>query len=151
MAVYSFLSVQATIDGPGGNFAIGNGAASSEEGITFAYTEDKNTMTIGADGQGMHSLHAGKSGTVTVRLLKTSPMNAALMQMYNLQTANPALHGANTLTVRDTFRGDVAVARECGFKKAPDITWAKEGGINEWTWDAIYLDETLGVGTPART
>ncbi len=35
----------------------------------------KNTMTIGADGEVMHSLHADKSGTVTVNLLKTSPTN----------------------------------------------------------------------------
>jgi hypothetical protein len=35
-------------------------------------TEAKNTMTVGADGEVMHSLHAGKSGTITVTLLKTS-------------------------------------------------------------------------------
>lgn len=29
-------------------------------------------MTVGADGEVMHSLHAGKSGTITVTLLKTS-------------------------------------------------------------------------------
>ncbi len=32
-------------------------------------------MTVGADGEVMHSLHAGKSGTITVTLLKTSPVN----------------------------------------------------------------------------
>lgn len=146
MSTYSFLAVQATIVGPGGQIPLGNGAAAAEEGITFAYTEDRNTMTIGADGQGMHSLHAGKSGTVTVRLLKTSPVNAALMAMHNQQVGTPGLHGQNTITVRDTFRGDVAVARQVAFKKAPDLTWAKDGNTNEWTFDAIFIDETLGTG-----
>ena len=149
MATYSFLSVQATISGPGGLLSLANGAAAAEEGITFALDEDKNTKTMGADGAGMHSLHAGRPGTVTVRLLKTSPVNAALMQMYNLQQSTPATWGGNTLTVRDTYRGDVAVARECAFKKAPDLTWAKDGNVNEWVFDAIYIDETLGTGQPS--
>lgn len=147
MATYSFLSVQATISGPGGNLQIGNGAAAAEEGITFAYADDKNSLTIGAGGEAMHSLHAGKSGTGTIRLLKTAPVNAALMQMYNLQTASPALHGLNTLTVRDTARGDVAVGRQAAFKKAPDLTWAKDGNVVEWVFDIGFLDELLGTGT----
>lgn len=149
MATYSFLSIQATINGPGGNFPLGNGAQAADEGITFAMEGDKNTLVTGADGAGMHSLHAAKNGEITIRLLKTSPINAALMQMYNLQTSNPALHGQNTLTVRDTYRGDVAVGRQAAFKKAPDLTWAKDGGMNEWRFDAVFIDETLGVGTPA--
>jgi hypothetical protein len=59
MGVYSFLDVSATISGPGGTFSIGSDAGVAEEGITTAYTGEKNTMTIGADGAGMHSLHAG--------------------------------------------------------------------------------------------
>jgi hypothetical protein len=150
MGTYSFLSVQATLSGPGGLVALANGAAAAEEGITVSMADDKNTLTTGAGGEGMHSLHAGKSGSLTVRLLKTSKINALLMQMYNLQTSNPALHGINTLTVRDTHRGDVVVCRDAAFKKAPDLNYAKDGGMNEWVFDAIYIDETLGVGTAAR-
>ncbi len=43
--------------------------------ITVTQWAAQNTMTIGADGEVMHSLHADKSGTVTVNLLKTSPTN----------------------------------------------------------------------------
>lgn len=149
MGVYSFLSVQASISGPGGNLPLGNGAGAAEEGITFAMNEDKNTMTLGASGEGMHSLHAAKGGTVTVRLLKTSPFNAALMEMYNLQTSNPALHGRNTFSLRDTFRGDVSTAQECAFKKAPDLTYAKDGNTVEWLFDAVRIDEKLGAGLTA--
>lgn len=150
MGVYSFLSVQASLSGPGGLVSLANGAAAAEEGITVAMADDKNTLTIGAGGEGMHSLHAGKSGTLTVRLLKTSRVNALLSQMYNLQTADPALHGQNTMTVRDSNRGDVVTAREVAFKKAPDLNYAKDGGMNEWVFDAIFIDEILGTGTAAR-
>ena len=45
--------------------------------------------------RGMHSLHADKSGTITVNLLKTSPTNAKLSVMYNAQSLSSAT-GATT-------------------------------------------------------
>ena len=58
MATYSFLDVTAAIQGPGGSINLAAGAGSAEEGITIEAMEDKNIMTIGADGAGMHSLVA---------------------------------------------------------------------------------------------
>jgi hypothetical protein len=69
------MDVTATLAGPTGDIDLGYGSANAEEGITVTMTEAKNTMTIGADGEVMHSLHAGKAGTITVTLLKTSPVN----------------------------------------------------------------------------
>lgn len=148
MGTYSFLDVQASISGPGGNFSIGSSAGVAEEGITVAMIEDKNTMTIGADGEGMNSLHGGNAGSLTLRLLKTSPVNAQLMTMYNSQKASSATWGQNVLVVSDTIRGDVVSATGCSFKKIPDLTYAKEGGMNEWTFDAIRVNEILGTGVP---
>ena len=142
---YSFLNVQATIVGPGGAFNIGQGAGISEEGITIERANDKGTMTIGADGTGMHSLHADKSGTLTVRLLKTSQQNAKLMAMYDLQTASSTLYGQNVITVTDTGSGDSTGCRGVGFKKAPTITYAKEGQMMEWAFNAIAIDSVLGT------
>ena len=149
MATYSFKDVTAALAGPGGSVNLGTGAAIAEEGITIEAVEDKNIMTLGADGSGMHSLVASEGATVTVRLLKTSPVNAQLQTMYNMQTLSSITHGKNTLTVRDIARGDSIVLQGVAFKKAPSITYAKEGGVMEWTFDAIKTTRTLGVGTPA--
>ena len=148
MAVYSFLDVQASIVGPGGTFAIGSGAGAAEEGITVNMTEDKNTMTIGADGSGMHSLHAGKSGTVTVRLLKTSPTNSKLSALYNFQTAASINHGLNTITVSNPAMGDIIICSQAAFKKFPDNKWSKDGNILEWEFDVISIIDLLGNGSP---
>lgn len=148
MSTYSFLDVNAAITGPGGSIILGNGAGAAEEGITIESMEDKNIMTIGADGQGMHSLVGGEASTVTVRLLKTSPVNALLQQMYNYQTSSSVLHGKNTIVVSDFGRGDLVTLSSVAFKKRPSLNYAKEGGINEWTFDAIKTDAVLGVGTP---
>lgn len=144
MSTYSFLDVNASLVGPGGAINLGAGAGNSEEGITIDPTEDVNTMTIGADGTPMHSLHANKSGTVIVRLLKTSPVNERLAQMYALQTASGSTHGANTLSVANPVSQDVITCQQVAFKRAPTLTYAKDGGFNEWAFDAGIIDRTLG-------
>lgn len=148
MATYSFKDVTASLNGFGGSINLANGAAVAEEGLTIESVGDKNIMTIGSDGSGMHSLAADESSTVTVRLLKTSPVNAQLQTMYNLQTGSSATHGRNVIVVTDTSRGDIITLSGVAFKKRPTITYAKEGGMNEWTFDAISTSTILGVGTP---
>lgn len=146
MGTYSFLNIIGTIAGPGGAISIGGEAGVAEEGITIEMVEDKNTMTIGADGSGMHSLHAGRAATITCRLLQTSPNNAVLSMMYNLQTRNPALHGQNAITFQDVIRGDNVDASQVAFKKFPTTTYAKEGTFREWTFDAVIADTDYGSG-----
>lgn len=146
MGAYSFLDVLCTINGPGGTINLGSGAAVADEGISFEMTEDKNTMTTGADGAVMHSLHAAKSGTITVRLLKTSPTNAKLSQLYDTQTSSATLHGQNIITLTDNSRGDRGSARQVAFKKFPMTTWAKDANVNEWAFDAGLIDQKLGAG-----
>jgi hypothetical protein len=145
MSNYSFLDIACALVGPGVAANLGNGAAVAEEGISVAPTGDKNTMTVGADGEGQHSLHGDKSGTMTVRLLKNSPMNAVLSAAYALQTNNPALHGTNTIVITDKQRGDVVSARQVAFKKMPDLNYAKVGELVEWQFDAVRIDFLLGV------
>lgn len=142
--VYSFKDVKAAITGPGGLINLGTSAGPAPEGITVDPKGDINTMTIGADGSGMHSLSADRSGTITVRFLKTSPTNALLMAMYNLQIASGSTHGQNTITISDVARGDVITCENVAFRKAPPINYAVEGGSVEWEFDAIRITRTLG-------
>lgn len=143
--VYSFLNIVATLAGPGGIINLAAGAAVAEEGITIEASVDKNVMTIGADGKGQHSLVADDSANITVRLLKTSPINAALMVMYDLQSASSSLWGQNVLTIADTGRLDASVIQSVAFKKKPTLTYAKEAGMNEWTFEGISATSILGA------
>lgn len=145
MGVYSFLNVNATMVGPGGAINLAAGAAVAEEGITIEPVEDKNVMTIGADGEGQHSLVASDACTVTIRLLKTSPINAKLNQLYLAQSASSALWGQNVIVVTDSGRNDLTTIQAVAFKKKPTLTYAKEAGMNEWTFDGIKATSVLGV------
>lgn len=144
MATYSFLDVTASLTGPTGVIDLGQGSANSEEGITQTMGGNKNTMTIGADGEVMHSLHADKSGTITVTLLKTSPVNKKLSLAYNAQSQSSATWGNNVIVIRNTASGDISTARSCAFQKQPDFNNAKEGGTVAWVFDCGKIDQLLG-------
>lgn len=144
MATYSFQDVSATITGPTGSIDLGAGSANSDEGITVSFGGAKNTMTVGPDGEGMHSLHADKSGVVTVHLLKTSPVNKKLNLMYNAQSLSSTLWGNNLIVIRNKASGDIITARACAFQKHPDSVYAKEGNSNAWPFDCIKIDPLLG-------
>lgn len=145
MATYSFMDVSASLTGTSGSIDLGYGSGNSEEGITVTMSESKNTMTVGADGEVMHSLHAGKSGTITVRLLKTSPKNKQLSLAYNEQSLSSASWGNNVIVIRNHESGDITTARTVAFQKQPDHVNAKEGGTVEWVFDCGKIDEVLGT------
>lgn len=146
MGTYSFQDVQATIVGPGGAFSLGSSQAVANEGISVEFVGDRNTMTTGAGVEVMHSLHAAQPATFTVRLMKTSAVNALLGIMYDLQTSSSALWGVNTIMVSDTARGDVATGWNCAFQKFPNNTYATEGNVLEWVFQAGRAFELLGDG-----
>lgn len=144
MPTYSFMDVTATYVSPAGSIDLGYGSANSEEGITIAFAGAKNTMTIGADGEPMHSLHADKSGTATVNLLKTSPVNKKLSLAYNAQTLSSSLWGNGVIVIRNKASGDIITARSVAFQKHPDSVFGKTGNTNAWPFDCGKIDTILG-------
>lgn len=144
MATYSFLDVTATLTGPTGIIDFGQGSANASEGITQTTGGSMNTMTVGADGEVMHSLHADKSGTITVSLLKISPVNKRLSLAYNAQILSAATWGNNVIVIRNTASGDILTARGCAFQKHPDFNNAADGGTVDWVFDCGKIDRLLG-------
>lgn len=145
--VYSFIDFVAGYIGPFGTFDMSSGGV-AEEGITIAFDEDKASKVNGADGDWMYSLHAAQGGTVTLRLLKTSPMNRNLQSLYKYETSSSAYYGRGTITARNPVTGDVFVCLGCGLRKFPDNVNAKEGGTNEWVFLVGRIEPTLGNGNP---
>ncbi len=147
MGAYSFLNVQMSINGPAIAAQIGSSAGSAKEGISISFDEDKGTVTTGADGTIMTSLHAGQTGKITVRLLKTSAINAVLSQAYAFQRQSSVNWGTNTIRLVDKIRGDVANGVQMQFVKFPDNDWAEDGNIITWVFQGI-VRELLGNGVP---
>lgn len=156
---YSFMDVQAVISGPGTDGLVLGGpqqiagpqAASAEEGVTITLGEETNTQTIGADGSVMNSLHASRAGTATFRLLKTSPINKALMLLYNYQRQQSNLWGRNHIVIRDVARGDQYTLDGCAFVRFPTNAYAKVGNTLEWEMHVSLTDANLGGDAPMVT
>jgi hypothetical protein len=138
-----------SISGPNGSFSMGPGTAPAKEGLEIAKVENKNTMLIAADGQGMHSLHAGEAGTLTFRFIKTSPTNQKLSNLYNSDRQSSALWGQNVISVLDIARGDNITASGCAFQRHTPVRYAEDGDVLEWIFDAIQVNEQLGSGSPS--
>ena len=144
MATYSFEQVFATLTGAAGVISLGAGSANAKEGITITKSQTRNTMTIGADGAVMHSLKADKSGTVTVRLLETSPVNSLLQTMLNAQALSPTAWGNNVLVVVNKSSGETTTCRNVAFQGDPEIVYSEEGQVREWTFDCGMIDTLRG-------
>jgi hypothetical protein len=145
MTAYSFLDVNATLVGAGAIIDLGAGAGNAGTGISITQTNARNTMTMGLDGEGMHSLSADKSGVVKIQLLQTSPVNAKLMALYDAQTLNSSLWGQNIITITNSASGDAISCRGCAFQKRPDLGYQKDGATVEWAFDALKVDAILGT------
>lgn len=143
---YSFQQIHASLGGPGGLISLGSGSASAEEGITVDPLEETDMMKSGADGSVMHSLNPSKTAKVTVRLLKTSPVNNLLATLFALQRVSALLWGQNILSITDIARGDVYTCQSVAFTKFPSNTYAKEGGMLEWEFNVGIMDPALGAG-----
>lgn len=144
MPTYSFADVNAAIQGPGGAFSIGAGSGVASEGITVEMADDKDNMVIGADGKSMHNLRASQAGNVTVRLLKTSPVNSKLQTLYNYQQASSANWGSNVITINNPATGDVIVAQDAAFRRQPSVGYATDGAMIEWSFNCGNVVQNLG-------
>ncbi|MCE7393011.1 phage protein, partial [Klebsiella pneumoniae] len=84
------------------------------------------------------------NSTITVTLLKTSPVNKKLSLMYNAQSQSSATWGNNVIVVRNKVSGDISTARSCAFQKQPDHANAKVGNTVSWVFDCGKIDQLLG-------
>ena len=140
---YSFLDTQVSFVSPSGSFIIGgNGVA--EEGVRITMLGEKDTMTIGADGVGMHSLAAGNAGRVEISLLKESPVNALLNATYRYQKTSAANWGNITLTVTNPATGDTTSCSGGAFAKQADLSYTPVGQNLVWGFNFVEIDEILG-------
>ena len=144
---YSFIDVKATLvdDATGANLPIGSGAGVAEEGITISQVDNVGHMQIGADGSFMQVLQATRGARLTLRLLKTSPLNAQLMALVEVQRTSGALWGQNSILITNINTLDEITAAGCAFEKIPDNNYDKTGKMLEWTF--LVGDSTQVLGS----
>jgi hypothetical protein len=141
------MNVAGSIAGPGGVVSIGYPNGNAKEGLHVEYLEAKDAMVVGADGAIMHSLRSGNAARVTVNLLKTSPTNALLSNLYNFQRTQASFWGLNTIAISDVQRGDVGAGSQMAFERHTGVVWAEDANIMQWSFQGNWL-QILGSGAP---
>jgi hypothetical protein len=145
VAAYCFEDVTFAVAGPNNLNAFAAGEA--EEGFTIEFEGNKNTMTVGANGDVMHSLRVGQPGRLILRLLKTSSFNKTLSDNWTYQTSSAANHGLMTWQVTDAARGDTWTCSGCAFGNHASGQYAVVGNVQEWVFDVGRITPKLGAGT----
>jgi len=92
--IHSFGDSEATIYGPGGSFRLGDDPT---ESITIRDSDTYKSKS-GADGF-IERIHKAGPTYITVKLLKTSLVNALLSQLHQVNHQSPANWGRNTIKI----------------------------------------------------
>lgn len=147
---YSFLDVQAEVVAPGFTFDLAS-AGVSNEGIRISMVSEKDVMTIGAAGDGMHTLVASNAARAEVSLLKEAPANAMMNALYNSQNGpGGAAWGNIQITVTNNQTGDSVVLVGGAISKQADISYGTEATLNVWSFNFIQRRDVLGNGFNER-
>ena len=135
---YSFLDTSANIQLiPGGVVDLTQG---SEGGISITQENSQNQRRMGASGDWMNVLVAGRPANVQVKFLKNSPAHTLLTAAYNIQSINSAAWGQNSITVKHSALGDLAVFAGVAFTKYPDLIYDVAGEMMTWGFECGRID-----------
>jgi hypothetical protein len=120
-------------------------------GSTFmkaSRNEDAYLLTIGADGHGVRTRNANRSGRMEITLLASSPGNDILQAIAHEDELNA--DGVGSFMFKDASGTALASAQNAWVVKIPDLERAKEMG--EVTWiietDLLQLQQGGTVQAP---
>lgn len=113
--------------------------------IEWARNTESYRLVVGSDGTGARAASADRSGTVTVTLKQTSPVNGALSAAAVLDERTG--DGVGTLSVKDLSGLDVIAAASAWIRKPPDGEISNEITSRQWVFETDNLEILLG-GNP---
>lgn len=100
--------------------------------IVAERTDDLNMMTPGAQGDTAITMKRNENGTVTITLLQTSPTNAYLSQIANIDRQSG--QGVVSLAIKDHESGTTAGASTAKLQKHANIEYSNEATTREWVF-----------------
>lgn len=129
-----------------------SGYADGDDVVMFSRREDAITDKVGARGEMAISRSADKSGELTLKLFQTSPTNAVLNQIHNLQQGRGQKFAPISVLFQDAYRQDRAEGT--GYiKKLPEVQRGATTATQEWVivierLTVLFGDPTF-AGLPA--
>lgn len=110
-----------------------------DDAIVVTTGGDRGTGLIGAAGDGIFSVSADQSATISIKLMHTSPTHRLLEQKLKQQQARGGNFPGFSFTVKDRSSGEGGAADRCYIRQAPNDSKGKNATVREWMlWAALY-------------
>lgn len=110
--------------------------------VEVDYTNDRISMSKGADGETARVITSDDSGSVTIRLLQTSLSNDVLSALYLADITSHS--GLFPLTVKDDNGNTKIFSDAAWVKKLPTTSFGNELEDREWVIDCASLTVFVG-------
>lgn len=141
-SAYGFQNVSASVDG---QKVIG--LWDGDDAIVVAHSTDKGTGLTGVAGDGIFSVSASRSATITLRLMHTSPTHRLLMQKLKRQQALASMSAAFPFSFMDAGSGEGGSADKVFIQGAPADQKGVNAVVREWVlWTADWNPEIPNNG-----
>jgi hypothetical protein len=113
--------------------------------VAWARNSQAYNIRVGSQGEGGRAGSGDKSGTITLTLLATSPVNGVLSALAaeDENTGN----GIGLLAVKDLSGATVILAESAWVQKRPDGELSNEVTAREWVFETDVL-EIFDGGNP---
>ena len=127
-----------------------NSGAGPDEFLSIEYDEDDFSLQIGVDGEGARSKTNNRSATITVTLMQTSNINAALSAANSADRNTPGgiVHPLLITLLTSLVAGattDKFVAVTAWIQKSPTRAYGRETGTREWVIRTDKLSAVDGL------
>lgn len=110
--------------------------------VSIARNEDGFTLHVGSDGMPTRAKNRNKSGTVTVTLVQSAPINDQLSAFALADELTGLATG--DLIIKDLLGTTLAESAEAWIKKLPDSDFAKEVQSRAWVFECAVLNHNVG-------
>jgi hypothetical protein len=102
------------------------------EFCTVEYETDAFSDVCGTDGEVTRSKSNDRRATVTLRLMQTSPSNALLSALFNLDANSPGGAGVGPFLLANGLTGTKLAGEKCWIAKPPPSKWDRTPTEREW-------------------
>lgn len=126
-----------------GAIVIDSGFAEGSQ-IKIENAGDSFKLKKGIRGDVARSKTLDKTGTITFRLMASSPFNAVLSAQHNNDVAKPNGAGVVAATVQDKNGASLDTASKAWLRKMPAQDYAEEDTAVEWVLDCADLKRLIG-------
>jgi hypothetical protein len=110
--------------------------------VTVSRNNPAFNMDIGSDGEGTRAKSNDKSGTITITLQKSSPLNDVFSGLAIADEVSGG--GVVPIRINDNLGTSIVFALTAWIQQMPDLEFAREASNVEWVFESDNIEIFIG-------